>query len=83
MPYFAPHADVAEMLAELQRCKWLQQGRISRSAEEKLRKWTIPAAAVAGMRAFVADVVARKLPPYDWSGTVINTCKQMQEAAHA
>ncbi len=93
MPAFAPladaaagasAADVAVMLAELQRCGWMQEERrgIERSAVANIVAVRPFAAAVEGLHVFVADAVAAPLKPQHWSSSVSWRCKRAA-AAHA
>ncbi len=68
---------VEAALAELRSCGWVGECAIRESAFSALSRWR-GAAALAGLRAFVA-AAADGLPPRLWSDAVITSCLRSKQ----
>ncbi len=93
MPAFAVFANavdgtsltqVAAMLAELERCGWMREdgNGITGSAATRVAHFDPQAAAVEGLRMFVAEAAAGLVQPWHWSGAVILRCKRAHDTMY-
>jgi hypothetical protein len=80
MPRFADagrsQQELRAMLVELQSCGWCGPDRIDRATVNIIANWRNPACAIAGVRAFVADVAASNLPSRIWSSAAVGACRR-------
>jgi hypothetical protein len=74
-------ADVAAALAELRRCGWVRPGFVEDAAAVRIAGWLHPAAACAGLRAFVARAASGAPPPAAWARAAVDACIRATRAA--